>query len=72
MGNVFSEKPFAEIVKEQQKQIKKAIRELDREIRQQQTNEKKLKTEIKKIAKEGRLADAKIKVKGGLYCYYYH
>jgi len=63
MGNVFSEKPFAEIVKEQQKQIKKAIRELDREIRQQQTNEKKLKTEIKKIAKEGRLADAKIKAK---------
>lgn len=63
MGNVFSEKPFAEVVKEQQKQIKKAIRELDKEIRQQQNNEKKLKTEIKKIAKEGRMSDAKIKAK---------
>jgi transcription elongation GreA/GreB family factor len=51
MGNVFSEKPLKEVVRENQRMIKKSIRELEKEIRSLETNEKKLQNEIKKHAK---------------------
>lgn len=52
MGNVFSpDKPLKEIVRENQRMIKKSIRELEKEIRSLETNEKKLIADIKKHAK---------------------
>lgn len=51
MGNVFSQKPLKEIVRENQRMLKKSIRELEKEIRTLETNEKKLIADIKKHAK---------------------
>jgi charged multivesicular body protein 2A len=52
MGNIFApEKPLKEIVRENQRMIKKAIRELEKEIRSLETNQKKLEADIKKHAK---------------------
>ena len=52
MGNLFSkDKPLKEIVRENQRLIKKSIRELEKEIRTLETNEKKLIADIKKHAK---------------------
>jgi charged multivesicular body protein 2A len=52
MGNVFApEKPLKDIVRENQRMIKKSIRELEKEIRSLETNEKKLIADIKKNAK---------------------
>jgi hypothetical protein len=52
MGNVFApDKPLKEIVRENQRMIKKSIRELEKEIRSLETNEKKLIADIKKNAK---------------------
>ena len=47
MGNVFGqEKPLKEIVRENQRTLRKAIRELDSEISTMQRNEKKLMQDI--------------------------
>lgn len=51
MGNVFAQKPLKEIVRENQRMLKKSIRELEKEIRTLETNEKKLIADIKKHAK---------------------
>ena len=51
MGNVFAQKPLKEIVRENQRMIKKSIRELEKEIKTLETNEKKLIADIKKHAK---------------------
>ena len=51
MGNVFSEKPLKDVIRENQRLIKKSIRELDKEIRNLEKNEKKLIADIKKHAK---------------------
>ena len=52
MGTVFSsEKPLKEIIRENQRMIKKAIREMEKEIANLKTQEKKLTGDIKKSAK---------------------
>lgn len=52
MGNIFApEKPLKEVVRENQRLIKKSIRELEKEIRSLETNQKKLEADIKKHAK---------------------
>jgi len=51
MGNVFAQKPLKEIVRENQRMLKKSIRELEKEIKTLETNEKKLIADIKKHAK---------------------
>ena len=51
MGNVFAQKPLKEIVRENQRMIKKSIRELEKEIKTLENNEKKLIADIKKHAK---------------------
>ena len=52
MGNIFApEKPLKEIVRENQRLIKKSIRELEKEIRSLETNQKRLEADIKKHAK---------------------
>jgi charged multivesicular body protein 2A len=56
MGNVFgSEKPLKEIIRENQRMLKKAMRELEREIGNLRKNETKLVNDIKKMAKEGQM-----------------
>lgn len=51
MGNVFAQKPLKEIVRENQRMLKKSIRELEKEIKTLESNEKKLIADIKKHAK---------------------
>lgn len=51
MGNVFSQKPLKEVIRENQRMVKKAIRELEKEIRLLEASEKKLKADIQKGAK---------------------
>lgn len=61
MGNVFSpDKPLKEIVRENQRAIKKAIRELEKEIRNLETAEKKLIADIKKNAKLGQMVSSEV------------
>ncbi len=56
MGTVFGkEKPLKDIVRENQRMIKKAIRELEKEIRNLETAEKKLIADIKKMAKANQM-----------------
>jgi acyl-[acyl carrier protein]--UDP-N-acetylglucosamine O-acyltransferase len=55
MGNVFSEKPLKEVIRENQRLIKKSIRELEKEIRTLETNKKKLEADIRKHAKIGQM-----------------
>ncbi len=55
MGNVFSEKPLKEVVRENQRLIKKSIRELEKEIRTLESNKKKLENDIRKHAKMGQM-----------------
>mmetsp|Transcript_49652 Transcript_49652/g.86748 ORF Transcript_49652/g.86748 Transcript_49652/m.86748 type:complete len:213 (-) Transcript_49652:157-795(-) len=63
MGNVFSQKPLKEIVRENQRMLKKSIRELEKEIRTLETNEKKLIADIKKHAKLNQMGAVKIMAK---------
>lgn len=52
MGAAFSpEKPLKDIVRENQRMIKKAIREMEKEISNLKVQEKKLIADIKKSAK---------------------
>jgi charged multivesicular body protein 2A len=56
MGNVFGEeKPLKEIVRENQRMLKKAIRELERETASLKKQETKLIADIKKAAKENQM-----------------
>eukprot|EP01031_Cornospumella_fuschlensis_P026728 gene26728-32297_t len=64
MGNVFgAEKPLNEVVRENQRLIKKSIRELEKEIRTMENNMKKLESDIKKNAKANQMSAVKIMVK---------
>mmetsp|Transcript_8108 Transcript_8108/g.16509 ORF Transcript_8108/g.16509 Transcript_8108/m.16509 type:complete len:215 (-) Transcript_8108:118-762(-) len=63
MGNVFAQKPLKEIVRENQRMIKKSIRELEKEIKTLETNEKKLIADIKKHAKLNQMGAVKIMAK---------
>ena len=55
MGNVFSEKPLKEIVRENQRLLKKSIRELEKEISNLKKQEQKLVADIKKMAKQNQM-----------------
>lgn len=56
MGAAFStEKPLKDIIRENQRMIKKAIREMEREIASLKTQEKKLTADIKKSAKANQM-----------------
>ena len=56
MGTVFGkEKPLKDIVRENQRMIKKAIRELEKEIKNLDNAEKKLIVDIKKMAKANQM-----------------
>ena len=56
MGAAFStEKPLKDIIRENQRMIKKAIREMEREIASLKTQEKKLAADIKKSAKANQM-----------------
>jgi charged multivesicular body protein 2A len=58
MGNVFSEKPLKEIVRDNQRMLKKSIRELEKEIRTLETSKKKLEADIRKHAKMGQMVSS--------------
>lgn len=56
MGNLFApEKPLKEVIRENQRLLKKSIRELEKEIKNLESNEKKLIAEIKKSAKANQM-----------------
>ena len=56
MGAVFGkEKPLKEVIRENQRMLKKAIRELEKVVRDMQMSEKKLISDIKKAAKLGQM-----------------
>lgn len=56
MGTVFgSEKPLKEVIRENQRMLKKAIRELEKEITTLKRNETKLVADIKKMAKQNQM-----------------
>lgn len=63
MGNVFASKPLKEIVRENQRMIKKSIRELEREIKILENSEKKLIADIKKNAKANQMGAVKVMAK---------
>lgn len=58
MGNVFAQKPLKEIVRENQRLIKKSIRELEKEIKNLESNERKLIADIKKHAKLNQMVNS--------------
>jgi charged multivesicular body protein 2A len=59
MGAVFGkEKPLKEVIRENQRMLKKAIRELEKVVRDMQTEEKKLISSIQKAAKQGQMVRA--------------
>ena len=60
MGNAFGkEKPLKEILRENNRMIKRSIRELDREKTALEREEKRLVMEIKKNAKAGQMKSVK-------------
>ncbi|GLE02444.1 hypothetical protein PINS_up011282 [Pythium insidiosum] len=64
MGNALgTKKTLKEQLRENKREINRAIRELDRERMNLQQQEKKLIIEIKKMAKEGQIASVKIMAK---------
>jgi len=64
MGTVFGkEVPLKEVLRENKRTIKRAIRELDREKLHLEREEKRLVMEIKKNAKAGQMKTVKIMAK---------
>ena len=64
MGNVFGkDKPLKEVLRENKREINRAIRELDREKMNLEREEKRITMEIKKAAKENQIASVKIMAK---------
>jgi charged multivesicular body protein 2A len=64
MGNLLGkEKPLKEVLRENKRLINKAVRELDREKRGLENEEKRLTFEIKKAAKENQMQSVKIMAK---------
>lgn len=64
MGNALGKKKtLKEQLRENKREINRAVRELDRERTNLQMQEKKLIIEIKKMAKEGQIASVKIMAK---------
>jgi len=56
-------KDIKEVVRENQRAIKKAVRDIDKEIRTTQTSVKKLEGDIKKNAKQGNMSTVRIMAK---------
>lgn len=64
MGNVFgSKKSLKEIVRDNQRLVNKATRELEREISNLQRTQKKLEGDIKKMAKQGQMSTVRVMAK---------
>lgn len=64
MGNILgSEKPLKDVIRENQRLIKKSIRELEKEITNMERNQKKLESDIKKHAKLNQMGAVKVMVK---------
>eukprot|EP01036_Dinobryon_divergens_P059770 gene59770-79726_t len=63
MGQVFSQKPLKDVVRDNQRMIKKAIRELERETATLQKQEKKIETDIKKLATQGQMGAVRVMAK---------
>lgn len=64
MGSLLAKPiPLKDQIRQNQRIIKKATRELEREISKMQANQKKLEKDIKKYAKENQTATVKIMVK---------
>ncbi|GKY90500.1 hypothetical protein MPSEU_000023700 [Mayamaea pseudoterrestris] len=64
MGNLLGkDKPLKEVLRENKRMINKAVRELDREKRGLENEEKRLTIEIKKAAKENQMQSVKIMAK---------
>jgi len=64
MGNVFGEqKTLKEVIREQQRMLKRSIRQLDRERLGIQRQEQKLIVDIKKMAKDGQTKAVRIMAK---------
>lgn len=64
MGNVFgSKKPLKEIVRDNQRLVNKATRELEREINNLERSKKKLEADIKKMAKQGQMSTVRVMAK---------
>lgn len=64
MGNILhKEKPLKEVLRENKRQINRAVRELDREKLQLEKEEKRLTAEIKKAAKENQMQSVKVMAK---------
>jgi charged multivesicular body protein 2A len=64
MGNVFGKDvPLKDVLRENKREINRAIRELEREKINLEREEKKLTIEIKKAAKENQMAAVKIMAK---------
>jgi RNA polymerase-interacting CarD/CdnL/TRCF family regulator len=56
MGNLFApEKPLKEVIRENQRLLKKSVRELEKEIKALESNEKKLVADIRKSAKANQM-----------------
>lgn len=64
MGNIMAKpKPVKEVIRENQRLIKKGVRELEKEISNLQRNEKKLNADIRKMVKQNQMGAAKVMVK---------
>lgn len=64
MGNLLGkDKPLKEILRENKRQITRAVRELDREKSNMEKEEKRLTVEIKKAARENQMQSVKIMAK---------
>ena len=64
MGNILGrDKPLKEILRENKRQITRAVRELDREKAALEKEEKRLTVEIKKAARENQMSSVKIMAK---------
>lgn len=61
MGNAFGKKiPLKDLIKQNKRQVSKAIRELDRERARMESDEKKLVRDIQTLAKKGQMKAVKI------------
>ena len=64
MGNLLGkEKPLKEVLRENKREINRAIRELDREKAALEREERRLTIEIKKAARENQMQSVKIMAK---------
>ena len=64
MGDIFSsERPISEVVRENQRLLRRSIRELDREVNTMRKNEGKLVAEIRQAASRGQQKSARILAK---------